>query len=138
MKKIIGIGTGILTSLTYAPLAFAAEGNVDPCEATVKGQNPIAETLCKIGFTNMGLVIGRVIMIVLIIAAIISLFFLIYGGIKWILSGGDKTAVEAARNHIVAAIVGLVISLLAYFIINIVLSLFGINLSNLVLPKIIQ
>lgn len=134
MRKIIGIGTGILSSLTLAPYAFAADVNVNPCDKT-QG-NEFAKALCSLGFTDFGTIISRLITIILIITVIIALFFLIYGGIKWILSGGDKTAVEAARNHIVAAIVGLVVALLAFFIINVVLSLFGLSLGKLELPTI--
>lgn len=137
MKKIVGIGAGILTSLTYAPFAFA--------------QNPIAATpvpvglcptgsvfapLCNLGSSNFGKIIGNLIIAILIIAVIIALFFLIYGGIKWILSGGDKTAVEAARQHIVAAIVGLCITLLAFFILNVIMGLFGLTLTEFKLPTV--
>ena len=75
--------------------------------------------------------------LLIIVALLISLIFLIYGGIKWITSGGDKTAVESARNTVVAAIVGLVIVLLTWVIINFVLQLLGlgglgvINIPNL-------
>jgi len=55
----------------------------------------------------------------------VAVAFLIYGGIKWILSGGDKQAVESARNHIVAAIVGLVIVAGAFVIIGVVFKLLG-------------
>jgi len=56
---------------------------------------------------------------------VISIAFLIYGGIKWVLSGGDKTKVESARGHIVAAIVGLVIIAGAYTIISIIFQIIG-------------
>ena len=61
---------------------------------------------------------------------LIALAFLIYGGVKWITSGGDKAGVEAARNMIVAAIVGLVIAFLVYFILQIIFSLFGLDFAS--------
>lgn len=133
MKKIVGIGTGILSSLAFAPYAFAE--TLDPCGDKA---GDIAKQLCNLGFNDFGTLLSRIITIVLIIAIIIALFFLIYGGIKWILSGGDKTAVEAARNHIVAAIVGIVIVLLAFFIMQFVLGLFGLNLNQLEFPVILK
>lgn len=60
-----------------------------------------------------------------IIGVVVAVIFLIYGGIKWILSGGDKTAVESARNHIIAAIVGLIIVVGAFFIIGLIFQLLG-------------
>lgn len=66
-------------------------------------------------------VVKFIINALILVGVIASLVFLIYGGIRWIVSGGDKTAVETARNHVVAAIVGLVIIVLAFVIINFVL-----------------
>lgn len=66
-----------------------------------------------------------IIQLVFVIGILIAIVFLIYGGIKWVLSGGDKTAVEAARNHIVAAIVGLVIIAGSFVIFSLVFQLLG-------------
>lgn len=93
--------------------------------------------LADVSASDFGSIVGRVITIAFVLAVIIALAFLVYGGIKWILSGGDKTAVESARNTIVASIVGLVIVFLSYFILSVVLGFFGLNLSNLVLPTVI-
>ncbi|MBU3978226.1 hypothetical protein KKE68_00815, partial [Patescibacteria group bacterium] len=73
----------------------------------------------------------------MIIAVIIAVFFLVWGGIKWIMSGEDKAKVESARNTIIGGIVGLVLVFLAYFIISVVAGIFGINISNLSLPTIV-
>lgn len=62
----------------------------------------------------------------LVVAGVLAaLIFLILGGIKWITSGGDKTGVESARNHIVGAIIGLIIIVLSFVIIKIVFNLVG-------------
>lgn len=66
-----------------------------------------------------------IIQLIFVIGILIAIVFLIYGGIKWVLSGGDKTAVEAARNHIVAAIVGLVIIAGSFVIFSLVFQLLG-------------
>lgn len=130
MKSIFGLITGFIAYLFLATPAFAQNVNVCP-----ENSNQF-NLLCQLNFQNIGPMIGKLITLILIFAIIISLFFLIYGGIKWVLSGGDKTAVEGARNHIVAAIVGLVIALLAFFIINFIGGLFGINLTNLTIPTL--
>jgi hypothetical protein len=46
--------------------------------------------------------------VLLIGAGIAALFYLILGGLQWITSGGDKAGVEAAREKITAAMIGLV------------------------------
>lgn len=97
---------------------------------------PPFDKLCRFTSGQFGPLVGLVITLLFIIAVIVALIFLIYGGIKWIISGGDKAALDSARNHIVAAIVGLVIVFLAYFIIQIVGGFFGISILNLTLPSI--
>lgn len=131
VKKLFGIITGIISPLVLATPAFADEIQLCPTGSQF-------EALCKIQFSSIGGFIGKLIILLLIIAVIIAVFFLIYGGIKWITSGGDKTAVEGARNHIVAAIVGLLIALLAFFIVNFVMGLLGMQgINNLTIPSLV-
>jgi len=133
MRRLAGVILGGFSPLVFVTPAFAA-GAINICPQAGTG----FEKLCTLNLDSFPSLVTTLINLVLIIAVIIALFFLIYGGIKWVLSGGDKTAVEAARNHIVAAIVGLTIALLAFFILNIIGGLFGVNLTNLNLPPIIR
>jgi type IV secretory pathway VirB2 component (pilin) len=63
-------------------------------------------------------------------ATVLALIFIIWGGIGWITSGGDKGKVDAARKKIVYAVIGLIVTFLAYFILSIIESLFGIKFFN--------
>lgn len=130
MKKILTALAGTPLYLAMAASSFAApETNLNPCPKA--GQFNV---LC--GFNDMGAVLGFIITIAFIIAILIALFFLVWGGIKWISSGGDKGGVEAARNQIIAAVIGLIVVFLAFFILNLVLGLFGLSLFSLKLPQI--
>jgi len=73
--------------------------------------------------------ISNITTILLISVVVIALFFLIWGGIMWIISGGDKVKVEAARNRIVYSIIGLIVAFSAFFIVNIVLQFLGVTFS---------
>jgi uncharacterized membrane protein YidH (DUF202 family) len=68
--------------------------------------------------------------LLLITAAVLSLGFIIWGGIQWILSAGDKHSVEQARMKIIYAVIGLVVSLSAFFILSIVGGIFGIDFTT--------
>lgn len=72
-------------------------------------------------------IIAYAVTFVLIISALIFFFMLIFGGIKWILSGGDKGKTESARNQITAALIGLVIVFSAWAIITLLGTIFGIT-----------
>lgn len=71
--------------------------------------------------TDINTLIAFIINAIIVLGIVLSLIFLLYGGVRWILSGGDKGKVDSARSTIVAAIVGLIIVILAYIIINAVL-----------------
>lgn len=71
----------------------------------------------------------------LVIAALVFFFMLIIGGIKWIMSGGDKAQTESARNQITAALVGLVIIFSAWAILTLIKNFFGVDLFSLTIPS---
>ncbi len=60
-----------------------------------------------------------------LIAAFLAVAYLMYGGIKWITSRGDKIAVESARKHIMAAVMGLIIVAGSFFALNVIFTLLG-------------
>ncbi len=69
---------------------------------------------------------------------IAAFLYLILGGIQWITSGGDKSGMEAARNKITSAIVGLIIVAAAWAIMMLVGQFVGVNFLNkdLTIPTI--
>ena len=117
MKKALPLLITTGTYLSLAQLTFA-----DSINAVAQDQ---FSNLAS--YTLNGQFISAVITMLFIIAIIIALIYLIWGGIKWIMSGGDKAALQAAREHVIAAIVGLVVIFLAYFIVNFVLGIFGLG-----------
>lgn len=68
-----------------------------------------------------GGLIGGFIKMALVVAALVFFFILVIGGIRWIVSGGDKQQTENARGQITAALVGLVIVFAAWAILFIFL-----------------
>ena len=95
-------------------------------------------SLCNITPQNSGSLVGAIIQVLLIIAILMCVFFLIWGGIRWITSGGDKGRIDQARGTIVAAIVGLIISLLAFFITNVILIFItGKGISTMSIPTLL-
>ena len=60
--------------------------------------------------------------ILLFLVGAIAVIMLIIGGIRYVVSGGDQSAVTSAKNTILYAIVGIIVALLAYGIVNFVLT----------------
>lgn len=66
-------------------------------------------------------IIATVINILSLVVGVVSVIMIIVGGLKYITSGGDSTAVSSAKNTILYAIVGLVVVVLAQVIVRFVL-----------------
>lgn len=60
----------------------------------------------------------------LFIVGAISVIMVVVGGLRYVVSGGNATNISTAKNTILYAIIGLVISILAYAIINFVITSF--------------
>jgi len=67
---------------------------------------------------------------ILYIVGIIAVIMLIIGGIKYVVSGGDSKKVTDAKNTVLYAIIGLVISFLAFAIVNFVITALPSSTSN--------
>jgi len=72
--------------------------------------------------------IGVGIQIFLIVVIITSLLFVLWGGINWIRSEGDAQKIQAARLQIIFAIIGLIVSFIAFGIIGVFSSFFNVKL----------
>lgn len=65
--------------------------------------------------------ISKVINFFSAIVGIVSVIMIIYGGFKYISSGGDSGNVTSAKNTIIYAVIGLVVVAMAQFIVQFVL-----------------
>lgn len=65
--------------------------------------------------------------VMLFIVGGVSVLMIIIGGLRYVLSGGDSGNVSAAKNTILYAIVGIIVSLLAYAVVSFVVSSFANN-----------
>lgn len=57
-----------------------------------------------------------------LVVGIVAVVMIVYGGFKYITSGGDSGNVSGAKNTLIFAIVGLIIVALAQFIVHFVLN----------------
>ena len=67
-------------------------------------------------------IVTRIINMMLYAIVVISVVMLIVGGFRYVISGGQKEAVTAAKNTILYAIIGLLIAIFAYPVIVFVLN----------------
>ncbi len=120
----------ITSAITYAFTAVAASaaspsGLVAPAGVVSADTDPTT-------------VIQLVVNLLFSAAGSLAVIYLMYGGIKWITSRGDKVGVESARKHIVAAVIGLIIVAGSFFALTTVFRILGVssNPLNGVIPSL--
>ena len=82
------------------------------------------------GIDTLSQAIGGGITIFIIIAVIFCLISIVRAGIQWSSSAGDKAKVAAARARITWSIIGLIVVLCAFLIVNILGNFFGVNITK--------
>ena len=122
MKKIVTVGVSIIITtmlaltITGLPALALGEGGFAEGVEAARG-NGVPTNLWN-GDSSL---VRRVINFMLIGIAVVSVVMLIFGGFRYVISGGKKESVTNAKNTILYAIVGLLVSVFAYAIINFIL-----------------
>lgn len=75
-------------------------------------------------------VISVLLAMITISAGIWFLIQFVIGAFKWMTSGGDKNNVEAAKEHLTHAVIGLAILVAAYVIAGLIGVIFGLDILN--------
>lgn len=101
-----------------------------PANASSKSIKNIKKGYTASGGTNQdkldgnGGVIEVVVNTMLFIAGLLAVIIIIYSGIKYMTANGDKQKIESAKSTLMYAIVGLIITIIAYAIVNFVIGAF--------------
>lgn len=93
-------------------------------------KNPTLNTTLqgKTGVEFVGSLITTVISLFFVVGAIVFVFMLLYGGLQWISSGGDKGAVEQAKGRISNALIGIIVLFAVIALVVVVERVTGTNL----------
>ncbi len=158
MKKTLNliIGLSILSASLLFTLPVSAQttkGNVvrdgdiiylskDVDTVTLVASDSTASTNTDIiqvpeGFAESfsGLING-LLSVIMVIAALLVFFYLIWGALNWITSGGDKSKTDSARQKIISAIIGLLIIAASFAVINLIVNFLGFESLNDVFTNI--
>lgn len=115
MILAVAIVAGVAVVSTPQP---AAAINVLPkgCEGQT---SEICKSATKDNATDM---VKNILNILFMIIGILAVIMIVVGGFRYVLSAGDSSAVTAAKNTILYAVIGLIVALLAFAIVNFVIT----------------
>ena len=111
---LLTIGFGV--ALATAPVSALGEGGAPAGINAARGDN--TQSNLANGDSS---IVRRAINIMLFGVGVLSVVMLIFGGFRYVISGGKKESVTNAKNTILYAIIGLLIAVFAYAIINFIL-----------------
>lgn len=74
--------------------------------------------------TNISDIIKLIVNVLLFIIGVVSVIMIVIGGLKYTTSNGDSNHVASAKNTILYSIVGLLVAIFAYAIVNFVIDSF--------------
>jgi hypothetical protein len=122
MKKIVPI----LSLLTFPFSLFPSHVHAASGSFSV---NIGDETKSRVAInTDLGSFVSRGFSAIILVAGLATFGYLIYGGVQWIMSGGDKGKLEEARSKITNGIIGLAIVASAWAVYLLLDYFFGIGL----------
>lgn len=104
--------------------AQAAQDNIRnnlKCGTNLDTQVGSCNSDVSTGTSGINKVITDIVNIFSVIVGIVSVIMIIWGGFRYVTSGGDSGKVGDAKNTIIYAIIGLVVVALAQFIVQFVL-----------------
>ncbi len=128
MNKVITRASQLLISASAAIILFS--GRVFAAEEPVENPALTGAKIAKADGMPTELigadgVFTKITNTILYAVGIISVVMLIYGGLRYVVSGGDSKKVTDAKNTIMYAIIGLIIAILSFAIVNFVINAVG-------------
>ena len=105
-----------LSVAVVGPTALA----LDPASQITKGVN----TAGGGSSPSLGTQIKKVVNVLLFILGMIAVIMIVVGGLQYTTSGGDSSQTKKAKDTILYSVVGLIVAMLAYAIVNFVVAQF--------------
>lgn len=119
MKKVKFLLLSLLT-LMGVLLVTPAVSYASPATQIQQGVNSVNDGTK----TDLASSFKTIINVILFILGAISVIMIVIGGVRYTVSGGDSSSTKGAKDTILYAVVGLVVAMLAYAIVNFVLTSF--------------
>lgn len=121
MKKIVKISLSIILGLIgittlIAPPAFAAN---DVCSRKGEVPDAVYEAAgCNKNTNKLPSTIQNILNAIIVISGLVAVVFVIIGGIQYMSSTGDPGKIKKAKDTILYALIGLIICVLSFAIVN--------------------
>lgn len=121
LVPVLALGVSLVAPVVEPSTVHAqgAEGGIGGGAASSKGEDQQTDLFGPEG------IFKKITDVLLFVIGAVSVIMLIIGGIRYVVSGGDSAAVTSAKNTILYAVIGIVVAILAYALVNFVVTSFS-------------
>ncbi len=104
---------------------------LSPSQTLAQGAQPWSQPRCVQNGTatiqGLECLLANILTVAITVIGFAAFVMFVVAGFKWMLSGGNTKGMESARNTMTYAVVGIVVSLTAYLILNVLSDFTGIT-----------
>ena len=121
MKRLLPLIITAVLALSvslFGATQVLAIGNISDGASSAKSDQQPVDL-----FGNSG-VFSQISKVLLYIVGAVAVIMIVIGGLRYVISGGDATQVQAAKNTILYALVGIIVAILAYAAVTFVINSF--------------
>ena len=123
-SALVIVGLCSFATLAVATPSYAFDQGLGDGAKAAQGKDQQGDAGCLFG-TEPGCsgngIFRTVTNVLLFIIGAVAVIMLIIGGLKYTTSNGDQAAVTSAKNTIMYSVIGLIVAILAYAIVNFVI-----------------
>ncbi|HVC36206.1 MAG TPA: pilin [Candidatus Dormibacteraeota bacterium] len=126
IKNFVLVGLAVLTLGAPALLPAMASANSiqqNLCQGTnIATGSTSTDCSANAGTSSLASLATKIVNLLSIVVGVVAVIMIIFGGFRYITSGGDSGHVTSAKSTLIYAIVGLIVVALAQFIVHFVLT----------------
>lgn len=118
IKHLIA-GLTVISGLLLAPLAAQPAAAIDVFSGACSGST---DSVCGAKNDDATKVMRSIINTTLFVLGFIAVIMIIIGGIRYATSNGDSSSIKGAKDTIMYAVIGLVVAIMSFAIVNFVIT----------------
>ncbi|MDO5343430.1 MAG: pilin [Candidatus Saccharibacteria bacterium] len=118
MKRIRTFITSAVASLAVVAALLSPVLVPSTAEAQIQKGINAARTDDMSSAVEPESIVQKVVNIILFVLGVLAVIMIIVGGFRYVTSGGDSNKLTSAKNTILYAVIGLIVALFAYAIVN--------------------
>lgn len=118
MKRIRTFITSAVASLAVVAALLSPALVPSTAEAQIQKGIDAARTNDMSSAADPESIVQKAVNIILFVLGVLAVIMIIVGGFRYVTSGGDSNKLTSAKNTILYAVIGLIVALFAYAIVN--------------------